>query len=236
MRSAGIIAAGDGTRLAGMDLGLIKPLVPVAGRALCHWVALSLRGAGARELTVLHNSRGRSVRQSLTTAFPDLRWNFLEADTASSWESFRLVASSLSRTSEQFLISAVDSLIPPEQSALFAAEMSRQLPAAGLALTSFVDDEKPLWADLDHKGLITALGERASQRQFVTAGLYYLTSPLVKRMPQAQAHGRLRDYWMSLVAGGEAVAGAALTKTIDVDRPEDIREADNFLKQAGSSW
>jgi NDP-sugar pyrophosphorylase family protein len=92
MTSAGIIAAGDGSRLRESHPGLVKPLVPVAGVPLCHWVVRSLAGAGARRLTVLVNSRGVSLKESLPRAFPALSWTFLTADTPSSWQSFRLVA------------------------------------------------------------------------------------------------------------------------------------------------
>lgn len=233
---AGIIAAGDGSRLAKSHPGLIKPLVPVSGVPLCHWVARGLRACGAREITVLLNSRGRAVRESLTRAFPDLRWDFLEADTASSWESFRLVSGVLAGKADGFLISTVDSLIPASQTIFFASRAVESRADAALALTAFVDDEKPLWADVGPEGFVTALGPKARLKNRVTSGLYYMTQSLAARMPEAGAFDSLRGYWTSLVEGGARVAGVSLSKTLDVDRPEDIREAEGFLKQESSSW
>jgi putative hydrolase of the HAD superfamily len=225
---AGIIAAGDGTRLKPVHPETIKPLVPVLGRPLCHWVVDSLNQAGVEDLTVLFNSQGRRARESLTAAFPQLRWTFLERDTASSWESFRLVAQSLAETNADFLVSTVDAIMPPEEARRFADEARRAGAPAALALTRFVDDEKPLWADLGPAGQVTALGSEARTRTQVTCGLYYLTAALVRDMPPAQACSRLRDYLRSLVAR-EKVAGVVLAKTIDLDRPEDIRQAEDFL-------
>lgn len=236
VRHAGIIAAGHGTRLAGSHPGLVKPLVPVAGRPLCHWVVASLRQAGVREITLLHNSSGRGVRESLEQAFPDLRWTFLLADTASSWESFRLVSRTLGDSAEGFLISTVDALVPPADAARFARHCASTGAGAGLALTSFVDDEKPLWADLNEDGFVTALGDGSVRKSLVTSGLYFMTAAEAARMPEPQAFSALRRYWMSLVDSGVAVAGCPLSKTLDIDRPEDVAQAEGFLKEAIASW
>lgn len=226
MRAA-IIAAGQGSRLAAA--GAIKPLVAVAGKPLIHWVVDGLRSAGCRELTVLTNSRGGAVPPSLTAAFPAMKFDFMTADTASSFESFRLVSLRLAETEEDFLISTVDALIKPEDVARFIKECLAARTDAGLALTRHVDDEKPLWADVDEQGRVTAIGDDAADRRAVTCGLYYVTRAAARRLPDAAAHPRLRDFWAGLVAGGARVAGVTLSKSLDVDRPEDLAAAEAFL-------
>lgn len=225
MRAA-IIAAGEGSRLAAG--GVIKPLIPVAGRPLIHWIVDGLRAAGCKELTVLTNSRGAAVAPSLTAAFPDIAFDFLTADTASSFESFRLVSLRLAATQEEFAVSTADALIRPEDVARFLAECRRAKAAAGLALTLHVDDEKPLWADVDASGRVTALGAGAARKDAVTCGLYYMTGPAARRLPAAAAHARLRDFLAELTADG-SVRGVILSKTLDVDRPEDLAAAEAFL-------
>lgn len=226
---AAIIAAGDGSRLRESHPGLVKPLVQVAGQPLCHWVAGALHGAGIQEVTVLLNSSGSPVRPSLEARFPTVRWTFLQQDTASSWESFRLVSQSLSRAGTDFLVTTVDSLMPPAELARFAGEARTSKAAAALALTSFVDDEKPLWAQRSAEGRVTALGAEVLDRHYITAGLYYLTAPLAAAMPAAGAYGSLRAYLSSLVRM-QRVLGIPLSKTLDIDRPEDITEAEAFVK------
>jgi len=225
---AGIIAAGDGTRLKSSHPETIKPLVPIRGRPLCHWVVGSLHEAGVDDFTVLLNSRGRRAQESLMAAFPRLRWTFLERDTASSWESFRLVAGSLAEANGDFLISTVDAVIPPAEVRRFADAARRAGAPSALALTRFVYDDNPLWADLGQGGRLTALGEGARTRAHVTCGLYYLTAETARSLPPAGAHDSLREYLRSLVAGGHC-AGVVLSKTLDVDRPEDVRQAENFV-------
>jgi NDP-sugar pyrophosphorylase family protein len=232
---AGIIAAGEGSRLALSHPGTVKPLVPVAGRPLSHWTVGSLSGAGARELVVLVNTRGGAVAPSLRAAFPDLAFDFLTADTASSFESFRLVARRLAEKSDDFLISTVDAIVAADDVVRFWTECRSARADAGLALTAHVDDEKPLWADVDERGFVTALGDDARARRKVTCGLYYLTRAAVERLPPASAHARLRDYWRALCAGGARVAGPVLSKTLDVDRPEDVAAAEKHIQSRGVS-
>ncbi len=226
---AGVIAAGRGSRLAASHPGLPKPLVPVAGRPLIHWVASGLAAAGARELTVLTNGHGGAIPPSLAAAFPDLAFDFVSADTASSFESFRLVSRRLAERGDDFMVSTADALLPATDVRRFWDECRAARAEAGLALTDHVDDEKPLWADLDEAGLVTAVGDDARTRRRVTGGLYYLTRAAAARLPEAAAHGRLRDFWRALVSSGTRVAGVALSKTLDVDRPEDVAAADAYL-------
>jgi len=227
--AAGVIAAGEGARLAASHPGTVKPLVPVAGRPLSHWIVGSLKAAGARGLAVLTNSRGGAVPASLEAAFPGLSFDFLCQDTASSYESFRLVSRRLAEREEAFLISTVDALVPPADVARFWKECRAARADAGLALTAHVDDEKPLWADVDAAGLLTAIGDDARRRELVTCGLYYVTRAAAARLPEPSAHPRLRDFWRSLASSGARVAGPVLSKTLDVDRPEDVRAAEAYL-------
>jgi NDP-sugar pyrophosphorylase family protein len=227
--AAGVIAAGEGSRLAASHPGTIKPLVPVAGRPLSHWIVGALTGAGAGRLAVLTNSRGTALPPSLTRAFPEAAFDFLSADTASSFESFRLVARRLAEREEAFLISTVDALAPAEDVKRFWTECRAARSDAGLALTAHVDDEKPLWADVDEAGLVTAVGDDARTKRRVTCGLYYMTRAAAARLPEAAAHARLRDYWRTMVGEGARVSGPTLSKTLDVDRPEDVAAAEAYL-------
>ncbi|MFI5363465.1 MAG: NTP transferase domain-containing protein [Elusimicrobiota bacterium] len=228
----GIIAAGEGSRLARSHPDAVKPLVPVAGRPLSHWVVGALRAAGARRLVVLTNSRGGAVAPSLTGAFPDFAFDFMTQDTTSSYESFRLVARRLAEREEAFLISTVDAVVSAADAARFWDECAAARADAGLALTAHVDDEKPLWADVDAAGLVTAVGDDSRARRFVTCGLYYMTRPAASSLPEPAAHPRLRDFWRTLAASGARVAGPVLSKTLDVDRPEDVAAAEAFLTAA----
>ena len=223
---AGIIAAGEGSRLSAVSA--IKPLAAVAGKPLIHWIVDGLKFAGCEKITVLTNSKGTAVPPSLAAAFPDVKFDFMTADTASSFESFRLVALRLAETNQDFVISTTDALLRTEDVRKFVASCRASRCDAGLALTAFVDDEKPLWADVDEVGLVTHLGADAQTRRFVTCGLYYMTRTAARELPLASTHSRLRDYLSSLTATVR-VCGPVLSKSLDVDRPEDLAAAEAFL-------
>lgn len=227
MIGAGIIAAGEGSRLRAHS-STIKPLLPIAGKPLMHWIVEGLKFSGADRITVLTNSRGTAVPPSLKAAFPEVNFDFVTADTASSFESFRLVSLRLAETEKDFLISTTDALIRRDDTAKFVKECRASRAEAGLALTAHVDDEKPLYADVDEVGLVRALGADAKTRRFVTCGLYYMTAAAAQRLPAANAHGRLRDF-LSALAAEARVAGVTLSKSLDVDRPEDVAAAEAFL-------
>lgn len=226
--SAGIIAAGLGTRLAGARPGTIKPLIEIAGRPLVCWVAAGLQSAGIERITLLHNSRGAAIGPLLAEAFPKIKFRFLSADTPSSWASFRLVAGALAETESRFLMSTVDTLAPQAEVARFA-DAAKDADAA-LALTRFVEDENPLWADIGPSGWITAMGPDSKKKETVTSGLYALSRKAVEGFDADYA--RLRDFWTALVRNGAPVRGVVLGDTVDLDRPEDFKAAEALLAPA----
>lgn len=230
-KHAGIIAAGHGSRLHATHPQTPKPLVIVQGKPLVHWVVSSLCSTGVDALTILLNSRGDAVRRYLEKEFTSITWDFLREDTASSWESFRLVSRRIAEKTAHFHISTVDALIPPKDAqrfiqGAFLPLSDKTLPEAALALTGYVDDEKPLWADIDKDGIVSAIGAQASRKDAVTCGLYALSRPLAQDMPVAAQYSRLRDYWTHLISNGTKVRGIRLTDTVDVDRPEDFPAAE----------
>jgi len=232
---AGIIAAGLGERLKGF--GVPKPLVAVAGRPLIHWTVEALAAGGASGITILLNSKGAEVRRSLERAFPRLAWDFLEWDSPSSWESFRKVCLALAGPprvgadpGEPVVVATADVLARPEDVARFCKRALSSRADAALAVTPFIDDEKPLWADVDAAGVVTAVGEDARERRLATCGLYAASQALARSLA-GRSHERLRDFWTAAVREGARVEAVTIEKTIDVDRPEDVRAAERFLKE-----
>jgi NDP-sugar pyrophosphorylase family protein len=236
--AAGIIAAGDGMRLKAAYPDTIKPLLPILGTPLIQWTVSSLISSGAQEIVILLNSHGRKAREHLQRQEYPVPLKFLEADTRSSWESFRLVSKKLAEDYDRFLISTVDALIPSNEIARFAQAAlkvpSPGEPAAALALTRFVEDEKPLWADVTEAGRVTALGQQCLQRQLVTCGLYALNRQLTQALGTPEAFESLREFWAAVLKDGVPVLGVSLAKTVDVDRPEDVATAEEFVSLMGA--
>lgn len=197
-----------------------------------------MRQAGASRISFFLNARSKSVRDYLETEFGSVSSTFLEKDTPNSFETFRLLAGELLRSSPkdaELLISTADSVYRPEELAKFLARARASGAEGALALTSHIDDEKPLWADLDENGRIAAVGDAAAQRKWVTSGFYYLTRGLAGSIPPEGTFPALRHLWSHWVQAGRRIAGIPIGPVVDVDRPEDIAAAEKLLSES-SSW
>jgi len=119
----------------------------------------------------------------------------------------------------------VDAWIPGHGFPDFVAA-ANALPgdAVVLGVTERVDDEKPLWVDLDAPGgRVRALGGGSGTH--VTAGLYAL--PAAPAFPENTEFARLRDYLRWLVDSGHPVHGVPVADVIDLDRATDIAAAEH---------
>ncbi|NLO90366.1 MAG: NTP transferase domain-containing protein [Elusimicrobia bacterium] len=230
---AGIFAAGDGTRLKKAFPGLVKPMVPVAGKPLIYWAVLQLNQAGCGDFTVLFNSRGGAAAQYLKETFPSINFEFIIKDTASSYESFRLVSRTLAAKASDFMMTTVDAFYDPKTLAGFLASSRASGGQAAFGLTSAINDEKPLWADIDSEGFITAMGPDAKDHVWATNGVYYMTAALAGQLPDPSGYTALRQYLTQAVAGGARFHSRAVPEGADVDDPEDIRLAEEFLATRG---
>ncbi|MEM9684062.1 MAG: hypothetical protein AAF942_12410, partial [Pseudomonadota bacterium] len=142
----------------------------------------------------------------------------------SSFASFRIVAERLAGTAA--IISTVDAWIPGSGFASFARSV-RDCPPDALVLgvTDRVDDEKPLWVELDPlSGRVSELGGASGDA--ITAGLYAIPPDLA--FPTGIDFTRLRDYLRWVVEDGRPVYGIPIPDVVDVDRNEDIAAAERL--------
>src|SRR5207237_1155490 len=102
-----------------------------------------------------------------------------------------------------------------------------------LALTTFIDDEKPLHVRLDAHQRIVQLGDAARGSVYVTSGFYYC-APSVRAASAglpSTCVSALREFLGGLVQQGYWLQGCLAPKTIDVDRPQDIAVAEQFVQE-----
>jgi len=226
---AGIIAAGMGERLSSAGIATPKPLVTIGGRPLIARAIAAARAAGASSVACIINNETPHVRRFLDEHEFGIPLEIVQRTTASSAESFLALRPMLEHA--PFLLLTVDAVIAPSAIAGLVAQ-GRSLPrAAGvLGITATVDDEKPLWVELDATHRILALGD-ATRARFVTAGVYFL-QPVVYSVADAVAPHpwkALRVLLASILEHGHALYGYDVGAAIDVDRPEDIVAAERLL-------
>ena len=226
---AGIIAAGHGERFQAAGITTPKPLIQVGGKPLIAHAIDAARRAGATRIACIVNATTDRVRAFLQREDFGLPIDVVQRTTASSAESFLTLRPLLE--TEPFLLLTVDAVLAPDAVAGLVADARRRDDAAGvLAVTRTVDDEKPLWAELDRDHRIVTLGDPTRARH-VTAGVYFL-KPLVYSLADAAPARQwtaFRMFLQSLLAHGAPLYGFDVGSAIDVDRPDDVAAAERFL-------
>jgi len=229
---AALIAAGHGERLRESGIEVPKPLVPIAGRPLIDHVLGGVAAAGLSEVACIFNEDFDAVEEHCRKVDHGLHLEIVRRTTPSSMESLFTLAPYV--RDSRFLLLTVDAIFGPDVLPNFLAEAARSEGADGvLAVNSFIDDEKPLRVVLDDDGRITALGPEAAASPVITAG-FYVFEPGIFAEIEAARRARftaLRQFLGHLLGQGYRLAGATVPKTVDVDRPEDIATAEEFVRK-----
>lgn len=226
---AGIIAAGLGERLQAHGITTPKPLIEIAGRPLIARTIDALCTAGASRIACIVNAETNRVRDYLRDHDWPVPIDVVQRTTASSAESFLRLEPYLGGA--PFLLTTVDTICAPSALAAIAARGRALSPHASvLGVTTTVDDEKPLWAEVDADDRIRSLGD-ATHARHVTAGVYFL-QPLVYSLANAaspRVFTAFRALLGALLAHGHPLYAHDVGAAIDVDRPEDIVAAEKLL-------
>ncbi len=235
IRSGGILAAGEGSRLREAGWPMAKPLVPIQGVPLIEHVLGNLLAAGVERVSVIFNAREEGCARFVRSRFAGEDIEILLKTTASSFESYKEISAMLARgpAPGPALVSTVDAWCSRPAFLEFARKAA-EAPAEAtvLAVTPFVADEKPLRVTLGRAGRIASIGGEAGDA--VTAGIY-LFPERVRSLPAPETLRRLREYLAWLVERGEPVLGIPIETVVDVDRPEDVRLAETFAAGAKSA-
>jgi NDP-sugar pyrophosphorylase family protein len=230
---AGVLAAGRGERLR-TNASDLKPLARVGGETLIERVLNSMGEAGATEIVVIINEDSKAVRDHVAGCDWPFALRWIVETTPTSMHSFlRLVETLAADGSEgPFLLSTVDTVTMPAAYADFIRRAQVEDAALTLALTSPGNDEKPLLVRLaDGGSRIAAFGGG----EHATAGIYAVR-PIILREAEAARRDQLdalRTFLARLLERGYPLAGIPISRTIDVDHPADLSEAESFLRSAG---
>lgn len=227
---AAIIAAGLGERLRRGGYEQPKPLVPVNGRPLIDYVLAGVESAGLSQVACIVNEQSNGIEGHCATRWPGLRFDFVRRTTPSSMESLFALAPLLGN--ERFLLLTVDAIMAPAVLSSFCTAAARSEAHGVLAVTTLVDDEKPLWVSVGEKGCILALGPAAAGSGSVTAGVYVFQPCIFAEVSAARAaqFTALRQFLGHLLVRGYRLDAEPIGKSVDVDRPEDIVVAESFIR------
>ncbi len=233
MFSGGIIAAGHGSRFRNKGLNCPKPLLKIAGTELLGRTVTEFKRAGIKHIKIIFRDSICSIcTEYLQNNFPDVDFHILCKNTDTSAESFLTILEAGNRN-EKMLITTVDSIFTPGKLKDFI-QQAQNMPSGAIVLgiTTYVDDEKPLYVTLasNDPSKITAIG--GGKGDAVTCGVYLLPAN-IKKTAKDKKYSALRAFLADLFSKGLELRAIDMAKVIDVDRPEDILKAEAFIKTHG---
>jgi len=239
-----IIAAGDGSRLAQEGITEPKPLVKVRGERLIDRLIRIFMGNNATEIVVICNEQMSDVASHLKMIQDDglngvhVPLRFVIKSTPSSMHSFYELRHFL--RDEPFILTTVDTIFDESEFHDYVLSFQDKIAQgtdALMGVTDYIDDEKPLYVGVDKVMRINGYYDTPqANSRFISAGIYGLTASSLDILETCIEKGesRMRNFQRALVAANLRIEAYPLTKVFDIDHIEDIRKADEGVKNLSS--
>ena len=226
-----IIAAGEGSRLAQEGVAKPKPLVELQGEPMIGRLINIMLRCNAQSISIIVNEHMTEVREYLESLQLSVPLNLVVKTTPSSMHSFW----NLSRVipDGKFCLTTVDTIFREQDFKGYIDSFEADETHDGMwAVTPFVDDEKPLWVDVDEMMNITAFRDKRWEgAKYVSGGVYAMTNQVFKVLDLCIEQGisRMRNFQRALVDAGYQLQAYSIDKIVDVDHAGDIITAESFL-------
>lgn len=228
-----IIAAGEGSRLVQEGIKKPKPLVELNGEPMIGRLIRIFTQCNAESISIIVNAEMTEVKQYLETMEIGVPLNLVVKSTPSSMHSFY----ELSRVMPhgKFCLTTVDTIFKEKDFAGYikAYESIADDSCDGMmAVTPFVDDEKPLYVGVDDDMWVKGFyDERQDDSKYISGGVYALGDKAVKVLEQCMAQGvsRMRNFQRAMIASGLKLKAYSIDKIVDVDHAGDIATAEAFI-------
>jgi NDP-sugar pyrophosphorylase family protein len=227
-----IIAAGEGSRLASEGIKAPKPLIEIKGVPLIERLVRIFARQGADSINIIVNEQQPETLahiRELQKLFPI---NVVVKSTPSSMHSLHALSHLL--RGDKFCLTTVDTLFHEEEFAEYIKTFKESDGDGIMAVTDYIDDEKPLYVDTDSQLDITAFCDKPTENsRYISGGIYGLTPKALDILDECMAEGieRMRNFQRRLVDGGMRLKAYPFTKIIDIDHAEDIEKAERFISR-----
>ena len=229
-----IIAAGEGSRLSQEGIALPKPLVRIGGEPMIDRLLRIFKENGADETVVivnrLHPQTEAHIR-NLMEAGTHGKIRLVVKTTPSSMHSFYELSEHL--VDAPFCLTTVDTIFREKEFAEYIQAFKQYNGDGMMAVTDFIDDEKPLYVGTDESLNITAFNDSNQGDRYISGGIYSLHPKALKTLQRCMNEGqsRMRNFQRGLVTDGLQLKAYPFTKILDVDHAGDIEKAEAFLTE-----
>ena len=231
-----IVAGGEGSRLRSEGVLVQKPLVRLGDETLLARLIRIFAQNEAEEIVLLARTEADEVVAEARCAAVEwgTKLTVVRADTPSSMHSFSALVAYLHAA--PFCLTTVDTVFSEVAFNDYIASFRRLLAdgdADGLmGVTTLIDDEKPLYVEVDSDGFITAFLDESNGRvHHVSAGVYGLTPPAIDTLQRCMTRGesRLRNFQRALLTDGLLLRAHDFGAVIDIDHAADIDKAEKLI-------
>jgi NDP-sugar pyrophosphorylase family protein len=228
-----IIAAGEGSRLVQEGVQLPKPLVELNGIPLIDRLIAVFLKNNASSISIIVNEEMKEVKKHIEAIKTDIPLHLVVRSTPSSMHSFFELSRFLH--DGKFCMTTVDTIFKEAEFAAFIRAFEQDSENDGMmAVTSYIDDEKPLYVSVneDTTAIDGFLDKPTNNEKYVSGGIYGLTPKAIQTLNNCLNAGvsRMRNYQRQLIADGLKLKAYPFKKIIDVDHAKDIEKAEQFTR------
>lgn len=226
-----IIAAGEGSRLAQEGVAKPKPLVDICGEPMIGRLINLFCRCNAESISIIVNEQMTEVREYIESLSFDIPLNLVVKTTPSSMHSFFELSRVIPKG--RFCLTTVDTIFREQDFRPYIEAMEADERYDGMmAVTDYIDDEKPLYVQTDDDLNITAFrDERYDGAKYISGGIYALNDKAIDVLADCMERGvaRMRNFQRALVDAGLRLKAYPMGKILDVDHAGDIEKAENFI-------
>jgi NDP-sugar pyrophosphorylase family protein len=228
-----IIAAGEGSRLAQEGIAKPKPLVELQGEPMIGRLINIMLRCNAESISIIINEHMTEVRKYLESLDLPVPLNLVIKTTPSSMHSLWYLSKVIPKG--KFCLTTVDTIFKEQDFKGYIDAFEADTVHDGMwAVTPFVDDEKPLWVEINKKMKIIAFRDKGWKgAKYVSGGVYAMTDKAFEVLDHCIEEGisRMRNFQRALIEAGHELQAYSIEKIVDVDHAGDIATAEAFLRE-----
>lgn len=225
-----IISAGESSRMFSEGMSIPKPLVHINGKPMIRRIIDIAVNNGMKSIKCIINDKFSELKSYLCNNDFGVPIELIVKSTPSSMHSLFELSKFLKNDS--FCLATVDTVFLENEFKSFIEYTKSKKGCDGvLAITKFIDDEKPLCVKLEGEKIVEFKDSKNGMK-YVTGGLYYFSPKIFDMMEIAlnKKIERLRNFLRLLLENGYVLNAFEFSKIIDVDHIKDIIVAEEFLK------
>jgi len=229
-----IIGAGESSRLKEEGLNVPKHLITINGEYLIDRIIRIGYENGFQKVYCIINTKEKELQKHLLEENFKIPVELIVKDTESSMHSLFELSPFL--LNESFCLATTDSVFLEKEFSDFLKISSKEDAVGVLAVTQYIDDEKPLCVGFDEQNMILNFSDDKNGYNWVTGGLYYFSPLIFNEMQTALQNDiiRLRNFLRLLIKQNYKLKAFPFSKIIDVDHVSDIEKAEDFLANNSS--